>query len=622
MEKRFNLFLILVYIAVVAVCYSSVLNGEFLWDDDHLIKNNPLVRAPLLSLAPFKQDIVNSGFNTTIYYRPIQILSYAIDYRLWGGFDPFGYHFTSLLLHLLNGFLVFLLSKRLLADRTVSFLTGLIFLIHPASSGCVSYISSRADLLFFFFGFSSLLLFYEFRARGKREFLTASIISFAFSMLCREGAVIFPALILLMDLSFFKRSIKIRALACLPYFLMAGGYIFLHHILFSDRYSSIFVVRSFADSVLAFAFMLIKYVVLALLPVGMYVRPAAGAPDPLSIAVFSTTVLAFAGAYAYLKDRRKEILFGILFFLLGMTPMFFVAGYFNVYAAHWLYLPGYGLIFTFSVIFVYIYRKTSFFLRAALVLLLFFIVVFFALSVNKQTSFWQDDVSLSDHVLASSEKDVNALHFKAVSLISDGKETEALDIIDDYALSNASQPRAWYIKGRMYLAAKKPDVAEISFKKSLEVSPVYDNGYLGLGLVAAYREEAQKAITFLERAVALNKYNYEALTFLGILYSEIGDNRMALDSAMRLKRVNPYSLNAIINMGTAYSRVGQLGFAAEEYLRAVTLYPEEPKAYYNLAYTFYAAGEIQEAEKWTRRCLQVDPAFKPALELALKLKKL
>src|SRR2546429_5627927 len=46
------------------------------------------------------------------FFRPLFIWSYVIDSRIWGA-RPFGYHFTNVMLHGLNAFLVFKLASKL-----------------------------------------------------------------------------------------------------------------------------------------------------------------------------------------------------------------------------------------------------------------------------------------------------------------------------------------------------------------------------------------------------------------------------------------------------------------------------------------------------------------------------
>ncbi len=85
----------------------NVLQNEFGWDDEKII--NGLGASS--SISEIFMPISKSG---APYYRPLVSLSYRIDYALWGK-DPFGYHLSVLLFHLLNTALVFVLARRLLS---------------------------------------------------------------------------------------------------------------------------------------------------------------------------------------------------------------------------------------------------------------------------------------------------------------------------------------------------------------------------------------------------------------------------------------------------------------------------------------------------------------------------
>ncbi|MFA5262156.1 MAG: hypothetical protein WC450_13115, partial [Candidatus Omnitrophota bacterium] len=76
--------------------YSNALNNSFHLDDDIFIIHNPAVR------SLWNWPALWSSFNT----RFITGLSFAFNYQL-GGLKVFGYHVVSLLLHLMNAFLVF-----------------------------------------------------------------------------------------------------------------------------------------------------------------------------------------------------------------------------------------------------------------------------------------------------------------------------------------------------------------------------------------------------------------------------------------------------------------------------------------------------------------------------------
>ena len=191
MTKKQYTLISLTILAAVVVCYSSSLYSGFIWDDKFLVAENPIIRAPLWSGYLFTQDPANSGFSFTIYYRPMQMLSYALDYRIWG-LNPFGFHLTNMLIHFFNGLLVFFLTKKITGREPLAIMASLLFVVNPAHAGAVSYISGRADLLMFFFGFLSMLCFYLFKKKGDSPHLAGSAVFFVFALLSKEAAIIIP----------------------------------------------------------------------------------------------------------------------------------------------------------------------------------------------------------------------------------------------------------------------------------------------------------------------------------------------------------------------------------------------------------------------------------------------
>lgn len=97
-------------------------------------------------------------------YHPLTMLSLAVDYELWGA-NAFGFHLTSLLLHLLNMVLVLVWVSRLFGSRVLGLFVALLFGIHPMHVESVAWISARKDVLFMVFYMGALLLYERY---GKR----------------------------------------------------------------------------------------------------------------------------------------------------------------------------------------------------------------------------------------------------------------------------------------------------------------------------------------------------------------------------------------------------------------------------------------------------------------------
>ena len=90
----------------------------------------------------------------------MQVLSYWLDHKVWG-LRTFGFHLTNLILHLLNGILIYLILLKLFSDPKVAALASFLFIVHPLHVPVVSYISGRADLLSLLFILLSVFLFLE-----------------------------------------------------------------------------------------------------------------------------------------------------------------------------------------------------------------------------------------------------------------------------------------------------------------------------------------------------------------------------------------------------------------------------------------------------------------------------
>ena len=92
--------LLVAFLALYQV-YSPALNGPFLLDDTSL----PYM-LPNYSVLPLKDWITG--------VRPLLMFSYWLNFKQSGNEVTYGYHLVNLLLHFLNGALIFLAIRKLL----------------------------------------------------------------------------------------------------------------------------------------------------------------------------------------------------------------------------------------------------------------------------------------------------------------------------------------------------------------------------------------------------------------------------------------------------------------------------------------------------------------------------
>jgi protein O-mannosyl-transferase len=243
----FGLFLLAGLIA-----FSNIINSWFLSDDFAQIGK---VLAGDLSVVWGRE---HGGF-----FRPLFILSYLIDGKLWGA-RPLGFHLTNVVFHSLNAFLTSILSLRLvdhlkLSDHTkrmVSIGAGALFLLHPSHTEAVSWISGRADVLATFFCLASLLSYLEYARSRRFAQLALSFLCFALGLLAKESAICLPFLVLTVglftgaaftDRKAFRRflaamaiyfSILVVFVAIRSFFIgsLVGGYGASQHLNFSPKW--------------------------------------------------------------------------------------------------------------------------------------------------------------------------------------------------------------------------------------------------------------------------------------------------------------------------------------------------------------------------------------------------
>lgn len=101
---------------LTAIVYWPGLSGGWLFDDYPNIVDNRGVQPPDAHLSSLVRAALSSP--SSEFKRPLASLSFAANY-LAAGLDPYWMKLTNLLIHLINGWLVFLLTRRLLlAVRT------------------------------------------------------------------------------------------------------------------------------------------------------------------------------------------------------------------------------------------------------------------------------------------------------------------------------------------------------------------------------------------------------------------------------------------------------------------------------------------------------------------------
>jgi hypothetical protein len=157
--------------------------------------------------------------------RPINALAFMVDGRLWG-LNPVGYHVTNLLLHAVCAMLVGLLAWRVTRGRTDGAVAAtVLFALHPAQAGAVTWICGRVDLISTGFYLGALLALVRYRDEGTGgwRWLAALAGCFAGVLFTKEVGFTWPVMALAADRLWLQMAPRWReGRTWVPYGVGAG----------------------------------------------------------------------------------------------------------------------------------------------------------------------------------------------------------------------------------------------------------------------------------------------------------------------------------------------------------------------------------------------------------------
>jgi len=178
------------------VAYGRTLGYPFIYDDIYTIIEDPAVQSWRYLPDYFTKNVwydlrLRSDSTLMNYYRPAFLLWFRINHMAFG-VNPWGWHLTTVLVHLAVTGLVFLLALRILERRTAAGLAALIFGLHPIHIEAVAWISGVSESLAAFWLIASFLGYVKWKSNQRsRGWLALSLFSYILALLEKETALVF-----------------------------------------------------------------------------------------------------------------------------------------------------------------------------------------------------------------------------------------------------------------------------------------------------------------------------------------------------------------------------------------------------------------------------------------------
>jgi tetratricopeptide (TPR) repeat protein len=200
------LLLIFSHLALLIALYAQTRSFDYVFfDDNQYILDNPVVLNGL-TIEGIKWAFTSVHLHN---WHPLSSLSHMLDVSLFG-IDPGWAHIHNMLIHGLNGLLVFGVILKISGSFWKAYILSIVFLAHPLHVESVAWIAERKDVLCAFFFLLGLLLYDRFRLRPSKLQYIGVLITYAMALLAKPMAVTFPIVLLILDFFVYRRYFQVE----------------------------------------------------------------------------------------------------------------------------------------------------------------------------------------------------------------------------------------------------------------------------------------------------------------------------------------------------------------------------------------------------------------------------
>ncbi|MGD8238117.1 MAG: tetratricopeptide repeat protein [Armatimonadota bacterium] len=584
---------VLILVVVIAGgVFANALGGDFVWDDNYIIGKNAEIREWRRALTCFglnywlrlRADSVGMKYRS---YRPVPELTFALDYSIWK-LNPFGFHITSVLVHVANSVLVYLLAYGIFGTRRGAAFCAVLFAAHPIHVEAVVWAKARSAPLALLFMLAALLLYRRYAGRSSGAAAAAlhggSLAAFGLALGCKESAIVLPVLLAVYLWCFVpRRRLPRLLLGLLPFVGMAAVFFAVRAGLPPSPYP---VLTAPLGHRLLTAFATVgQYLRLLVVPVGLCLNHDFGIvrwPHHPFILQALPWELPLAASIIVAYRRSKTALFALLWTLISLAPVSNLILLGRPIAEPRAYVPSVGFCLLASLLLLRLpalqpvpsarsaLRKLSFALCGLLV------VLYAGLTIARNTD-WADHFRLFEDTIAKNPRSVTAYHSLALTYLYQDRTEPALE----------------------------------SFKRAIAILPTYPDSLEGLATIYFDTERYEQSIPYYKRLLAMWPTNVRLHQRLGLAYAATGDLGRAMTEFQRTLELDPEHAPAQYNLGLAYVKLGDYARATPALERAVHLAPDDEKARYGLALCYEREGESDRALPEYEEALRLLPDSSP-----------
>jgi tetratricopeptide (TPR) repeat protein len=554
-------------ISIAFLAHAQTLSYKFSGhDDDFMIEENARLK------SDYKTPSV--AFTTDAWfmdkkielYRPLQSLTYMIDYGI-GGNKPFVYHLTNLILFLLTCCFIFALLVCLKLDRLLSFFSTIFFAVHYLFVHTVAWIPARGDLLLTLFCLLSIIYLIKYLETTKPIYIIIHAISCFLALLSKESAMVLPVLSIV-TIGMFKKPKLFSHLSL----LLVIYYIAIILLYLNLRNGAIYKASATTG-----VFLLIKNIAIVPETISKFFLPIKLTMMPnfnIFLTLTGSLIIVFL-AYAILKKKENytnPLIYGIIWFVLFSLPAMAYrpsfADYGYDYLDHRALLPLIGGI-PILVILIENYKLSN---RTWFRLVFF--VVFFV--------------------------------FGAVGFSFSNNYRDPISYFSQAIKTNPTA-LAYSIRGAQWINNKESQKALEDFTNSIKLRPNYLKAYSNRGMLYLELERLEDAVNDFRTVLQTDSLNFEVMTNMATALMRMGKYKEAIKLYHAALILQPQLIEAYVGSAESKKRTGDYYGAINDLNKALELAPNNPAAYLSRGLIRAGTGDYINSLSDLNKTIGLDP---------------
>jgi protein O-mannosyl-transferase len=610
---------------ITLVVFEPVVRCGFVnYDDPSYVTANPQVQGGLT------WDAVAWAFRTgdAGNWHPLTWISLMLDAQFFGG-SAGGFHAVSLLFHVANTVLLFVVLRQFTGALWRSAFVAALFALHPLHVESVAWVSERKDLLSTFFALLTLWSYARFVQEKSRRHFWLALFFFALGLMSKPMLVTLPFVLLLLDFwplqrfslvtfppATFPPATRFSAAGWfpfwsekIPFFLLSlvscvvtyivqakGGTIqSLAHFSMGERLE---------NAVVAYA----RYLRKMFWPENLavyYPHPAHW--PPLQVAGAAILVAGLSLGVLWSGRRFPFAVTGWFWFFGMLVPVSgLVQAGDQAMADRYTYFPLVGVFILLA------WGADELFTRWRLPkpvigITAGMLLIICAARTADQLRYWQDGETLFRHALAVTPPNYLAENNLGDALLQKGQVTEAMAHFQTALTIEPDCLPAERNLASALIKVGRPDQAMAHYQRALEIQPADAEAHNNLANLLKQQGQLDAAVIHYQKALETQpddaKIHHNlagALLGQGLADEAIVQYQKALD-------LNPNLVDTRHDLGVVLAQKGRVGEAVVQFQKVLEIQPDNAEAHNNLANALLQQGRMDEAVVHYQRALEIHP---------------